>query len=483
MVLNNHQMVQYLFFFILFSSTLYAQLEQNYIPYSNDDTKTCTNYTHGVTNQYSKDLASIEGKYKTPLKEEYTKRYKEINHRLENKEFFCNQSLNDYSNQILQKILAANPELFANKKYRLLIGKYAWANAFTFGEGTLVVNMGLIRRLESEGELAFVICHELAHNLLNHVNDRMKKYIEFTHSRETQQKLREISRSTYNKTKKAMDLLENVIFDNRKHSRTNESEADSLALVLLKNTNYKPAAAISCLEKLDHADIEKYRDKINYATIFNFENYPFKNNWVEEEISMVGFFQEEEDTERLDSLKTHPDCTKRIRQLQPTIQQIDQKNKADFLVSENSFLEIVQRSDFEIIEGEMEMNLIDQALFHALQLLIKYPHNVFLHRTIGQGLFQLSKARAAHDFSYYVNQKSDIFEDQFNEHLVFLNNLEEKELMHLAFYYLEKNEPKEHATGDYLYLFGQTAKALNKTETYNRILKLYKEKFPNGDSF
>ncbi len=55
--------------------------------------------------------------------------------------------------------------------WKVLLLKDGAANAFSLGSQTIILSTGLAASLESEGELAAILSHEMSHELLGHVNE------------------------------------------------------------------------------------------------------------------------------------------------------------------------------------------------------------------------------------------------------------------------------------------------------------------------
>ena len=67
---------------------------------------------------------------------------------------------------------AARSERFRDsKKFSVTVLKTTLPIAYSSGSGIISVSRGLIRSLKTEGELAFVIAHEMAHELAGHTKD------------------------------------------------------------------------------------------------------------------------------------------------------------------------------------------------------------------------------------------------------------------------------------------------------------------------
>ena len=80
--------------------------------------------------------------------------------------------LTEYLNLLLDKILEQKSEL--RKEIQIYALKSGAVNAFSTPAGTIFVNLGLIARCANEAELAFIICHELAHYAKTHTEEKLK---------------------------------------------------------------------------------------------------------------------------------------------------------------------------------------------------------------------------------------------------------------------------------------------------------------------
>ncbi len=71
-----------------------------------------------------------------------------------------------YVQEVGEKVLENYPNL--KGKIRFYVAKDYAANAFTTPEGIIFINLGLIARLASEAQLAYIISHEITHYVKKH---------------------------------------------------------------------------------------------------------------------------------------------------------------------------------------------------------------------------------------------------------------------------------------------------------------------------
>src|SRR6202008_3572195 len=100
-----------------------------------------------------------------------------------------------------------------------------------------------------------------------------------------------------------------------RHSRENETEADGQGLVFLKRSGFDCSGMLSCLALLDKIDDSTIYPPLDLKKVFEFSEFSFRNRWIEKESVIFGSMSKDDSPltkEEKDSLKTHPDCQKRI---------------------------------------------------------------------------------------------------------------------------------------------------------------------------
>lgn len=411
-------------------SICFAQV--GYQPIEHDDSY-MDQIIQDMEDRYNKDIAGIDGKLKRERKNEYYKRYQLMVDKTQEGHFITDPSVNKYFTGILNNIITANPVL-KDRNLRLLISRYDWPNASCHGEGSIVLNLGLINRLENESQVAFIICHELSHDYMNHVNKAIDEYVESVYSKAAQKELKRLRRATYNKYDQAQKMIKNISFDLRRHGREYEVEADSLALVFMKPTKYDTRAAIQALGLLDSIDVSKRSFLIDYKRHFDSEAFQVKNRWfVDESESAFNVSLSKEDQAIADSLKTHPDCQERINILQDF-----QHNKSDLSAS-SEFKQYIRLADYEIVASAFQFNHFGKALFYSFLLLEENPDDIYLHTMVVDCLYELYMHQKNHELGKVLDLPDSRYEENYNQFLNFLHNLRLRDLGKLGHFYALKN--------------------------------------------
>lgn len=216
-----------------------------------------------------------------------------------------------YVDDIVRQITDANRSLVPVTPL-VLIDRSPAVNAYAVGGNVLAVNLGLITFSQTREELALAIAHEMSHNILHHVENAMQEKAEWLSSDEYRQSVNAVLDSKYERLSRLKKVLEGYSFSRNRHQRYHESEADSLAVLLLKKSNI--AFEASFFLRLDSADME-YQKPLHHslAAFFNAYHLPYEEIWSQRHSHGLSTraYSFSDTTTLDDSLKTHPDCVDR----------------------------------------------------------------------------------------------------------------------------------------------------------------------------
>jgi Zn-dependent protease with chaperone function len=463
-----------IFFFIL--GFVRAQTINDYSPVA-ENKENKTKIISSVNNRYQSDINQLPKQYKNETEEIYKTRFESLTTSLKEDKYFFDSSFNLYLNEIFKIISKNNPEIPV-RDLRILVSRETIPNAVCFGEGTIAVNIGLLRRMENESQIAFVICHELAHYTLNHVNRAIEQHIKFLNSKETQKEIKSINNSEYNKTTRAIQLIKSLAYSNSRHSRYSEAAADSLAYIYLRKTPYDEQQSITCLKILDTIDKEKYPASFDFKKLISSENIAFKESWLGSNESKMAFAKKEDKEWIADSLKTHPDCQKRILLLQRLLPSTTEKKK--FIQSEEAFNKLVILADFEVVESEYFFKRYDKCMYRTLGLLHTYPDNAYLVSMFGKCMYLLYESEKAHELNKYVEMPASGMEPSYKQVLNFILNLRLQEKSDVVYYFLKARSDKFSKKEDFIYASYLACKMKSDATEAKKWSNIYNQKFPNG---
>ena len=409
-----------------------------------------------IKDNYHQDSIAINGDNKKYTVQLYRARLDFINEMFAGKEFIYTEETNTYLTALINEIFKANPQL-KNLNTHFLFSRAYWPNAFSTGEGTIVLNIGLFTKLQNESQIIFALCHELSHLYLNHSNKAIEHYITTLYSDEFQAKLKALKKQEFEKNKELDKLEKGVVFSSRRHGRQHESEADSMALVFMKNTGFDITEAIGCLKMLDNIDKDTYSTEEGLRQIFNFTEYPFQNKWVQKEVAFFGISADIKVTDKEeDSLKTHPDCKARMVKLTPTVEIFKNADAKKFVVDEAAFKKLQQLFAFETLPFCYNSNRIGRCLYLAMELYKQYPDNVYIVTTIGKCFNLFYENQKNHTLNNIVSLSSPLGEKNYNTLLEFIQKISLQDMAAISYYFLKQYDNKFTADKDFAAAFNQS---------------------------
>ncbi|MES2430100.1 MAG: M48 family metalloprotease [Bacteroidota bacterium] len=271
---------------------------------------------------YAKQNDSIKKNWICPklYKEKETqKKYSEIwqdrlsfiSNAINTKDFVYEKDIYNYLSQIVTDIITANPNTIT-KAPLILLDRSSSVNAYAIGGNILAVNLGLVEFASTREELALVIAHELSHNILNHADNSIKERAELLTSDEYKATLNSVLDSKYERLTRLKKALQGYSFSRSKHNRYHEADADSLAVVLLKNS--KISFDAKYFLRLDSADIQ-YKKTLKNPVKTYFEKYSLsvEDWWTQKKSKGLSTksYNFKDTASIQDSLKTHPECKER----------------------------------------------------------------------------------------------------------------------------------------------------------------------------
>ena len=446
-----------------------------------DDDTRLKSLVDDITRQYEQDIASITGPNKKYIIGIYKERLQLLKQRFSENEIITSPEANNYLGSLVNEILKNNSHLNA-QSLRVVFSRAPLPNASSYGEGTILFNIGLFNRLNNESQAVFVLCHELAHYFLNHSNNNIQQYVNTVYSDDFQKQLKKIQKLEFQQGDQLEKLTMRLMFKSRRHSREFEQASDSMALELMKNTSFDIREALTVLALLDSVDKDKYDTDLGLQKHFNSISHPFQDRWLEkEELLVMKSEKEEKERSKLaDSLKTHPDCKIRIDKLSENVNKYYKPNSSKFLISEKEFVKFKETFDFEIIEHCYQSERLSLSLYYALEMLHFYPDNAYLHAAIGKCLNTIYINQKKHQLGNMIDLPNPRFEERYNTLLNFIQNLRLQEVAALSYYFLFKEANRFSTNEDFVYALIISKDNFNRPEEKKQWINFYKTNFPKG---
>lgn len=384
--------------------------------------------------------------------------------------FIKDDSLETYVSHVLEKIVSNNS--LQSYPRRVLILSSPQVNAVCYGQGIYAVTVSLLGRIENENQLAFILAHELAHDELGHIRTRIVQEADLDlENKAREQTFRIISGKI---VKEEIDEFRKLIYDFSRHSRKNEMRADSMAIVLLRNARYDENEAFSALTILQSPQSPKHQIGADLFSPFHSASYPFEDYWLNDRLTAYSKKYMRTFLYSPDSIESHPSIEQRKVAIKPYLKNQHQDTIHQSLPFVSAVSEIAA---FETVESAYNNNDYDQALYYALQVYNRYPHNTYIISRIGKILTDLYEAKNANRFHLYVAKYTPGYCDELKLINGFLHNLTQKELGEIAFHFLSNQSIFNSKDKSHHYLLWKISSLTRRDDFVTKVSDQYKSSF------
>ena len=422
--------VLYLILFIAFSTGAYAQSD-NYL-YSNIAGYKV--FLEQVAFENTSKLDKKTGKqYSKIIEDKNTVLMKQLNE----KGFLFDAEAYPYLNSILNHILEKNS--LDKSRFHFFIDRSAEVNAYSYEDGTIVCDLGLLSIVENESQIAMVFCHELGHTLLGHGNTAIVSQLEKFNSPEFLARIKAIKKQQYKVNSQLEGLLMTDVFDRRRHSRSQENSADSLGMILFRNTGFGDKNVARLFDLLDSSGY-----KTTTCTIHDFfvrEKMDLDEDWFKPAKKMR--FGGTEQKMTADSLKTHPDCSIRKALMLASFDK-NPKSGPDYLFGNSQKLSSVRRTALfdEAAYSKQKANY-GFYLYRLIENDTIYPADRAIKTGVFETLVSLCKHQRYHSLYTVVTSPylTNDDKDEYARLLQLLDSISLEKLIRITHIYYQNHKP------------------------------------------
>lgn len=340
----------------------------------------------------------------------------------------------DYLQKLVAKLTEAEPSL-KGLDIRVVFSRDWWPNAVSMGDGTLALNAGLVIYMQSEAELVFVLAHEIAHYYLKHTSEAIRKIVETVNSESFKAEIKRIKSQDYGRNQEFEKLIKQLTLNTRRHGRDKESQADAFAIDLMIKAGYALEAARNTLQLLDKVDDTLFINPqgAEVEKMFNLPEFAFKKRWTQKESMIFGEMVEDVDAKTKkeeDSLKTHPDCEVRIRQLEPIIAKATSAGRMN-QVDSAYFQQLRRDFYYEIMEECYRGDLLGRNLYYAILLLNREPGNKTAIFSIARAWNDVYQSQMVHKLGLKVETEDKTYPAGYNNLLRMVGRIKLDEILAL----------------------------------------------------
>ena len=427
-------------FFFLSSAFCVAQKNKHDIKVT--EKSSCCIYDK--LDDYKDFLGAVAKKNTEALEKKYRKEYADVIKDkntdlftdLEENRFIFDTVINKYLGSVFYYILEKNG--LDKSGFHFFVNRTSEVNAYTYEDGTVICNLGLLNVAETESQIAMIFCHELAHYLLNHCNNSIVNSIEKFNSPEFIAQVKEIKKEKFNTKKQLEELLITDLFNRKRHNRSQEMAADSLGMILFGKTNYSSAAVPHVFNLLDSS--ETLVTKCTIKSFFANENLKADESWFATKKKMT--FGGPVKKEITDTLRTHPDCAKRKIYAENYFGKHPNAGTDFFLSSKQRLNYIKDQAIFEQAKYAKDNERLSYYLYQLIQNDARFVSDKNIKTEILSTWVDFCFRLKKHTLGYVIDipYTTENEKDEYAKFLKMLNQIDLADLKEIALTYYEKNK-------------------------------------------
>ena len=305
--------------------------------------------------------------------------------------------LTEYVNKVGNKITNNDRDL---SNLRFFILRSNVVNALSTQQGIIFVTQGLIAQCENEAQVAFVLAHEIAHYIEDHVVQSYVNRIDIQGNRNAHEdKIKKLSQ----------------------YSRDKEFEADEIGIKLYHQAGYSKKGLYGVFDVMTYSylpfDLREIPGDYFNNHLLKVPDFLLTNEYPE--ISV------EKDYD--DSKSSHPNIISRTEKLEENIARYSRWGDIEGHFPHEEFLEARNIARFEGIRNDLSNFRYAEALYSIFLLEEEFPNNLYLERSKAQAWAGLVAGKAEGRFTDHVSKPS-LIQGPPHKMYYFLRRMTKKQL-------------------------------------------------------
>lgn len=264
--------------------------------------------------------------------------------------------MTDFVQKVGNNVLKNEPNLKGKIQFYVL--KNNMTNALCTEPGIIFITTGLLAQIENEAQLAYIMCHEIAHYQGKHLQNTYK---------ESQAQKGKLKNTNVESGDSYKDM---VLF-----SKDNEFDADAKALELYNKAGYSIAEISKVFDVLMYSYLTF--DEIPIGDdFFGNSNVYIPRSYFPEKANPIKAFEDYDDTK-----STHPNIRKRKEAI--LVELKEYKNWKDNIrfFDEQEFKYVQNIARFETVHDNVLLGEYGEALYEIYILEKSFPKNEYLETT------------------------------------------------------------------------------------------------------
>lgn len=370
----------------------------------------------------------------------------------QNGNIYFNDPLTDYVRKVGDHILY-NSNL--KNDITFFVSRFNTPNATTWQDGTIIINIGLLAKLENEAQLAFALAHEVSHFIQQH------PYLQY---------------GRFVKKKEGTTTTNQPFVQNVDRTLIYELEADSIAVDLLSKANYNYHEGSKVLRILK-GDYEK--ESIDFMSYLSSDKFEVTQKLLCKPISYRDYM-ESDDVNQKAILLTDI----RQRRLIQRLSRIDiQPNLRLYILPERLFQKVKAIAHFEMVEQSFRASNFLRSTYEALVLLNTYPNNKYLNIKICENLYYLNSYNEMSIMNRIFFDQKRIEDDDYADFCCFINKMEQNDMRKMVSGLVKKQYQSYSSDERMLITMAKTIEAVYDMKYAKSYYERYVKLFPEGEHF
>ncbi len=328
-----------------------------------------------------------------------------------------NDPIGEYVNKVADKLLEYNPSL--RKELRFYVVRSSAVNAFATDRGSIFINIGLLARLETEAQLAFILAHEIVHVNEKHSMDSFLEY-------ENIDNLSSRNRSSYD-----------GLLNKSNYSQQLETEADEEGIAIFQKSAYSSSSLIGIYDILatSHTAFGNLKFDKSY-----FEQYGISipDSLLLDSVNQIIKYEEGGE------LSSHPSVNDRRKMMEERFRnKID--DKETYLVGEKMFENVKKMAQFEMCNILLENFSFPAAIYHSYLLQKDHPNSIYLKNIVVKSLYGIAQHANANSLPPF---ETDSIQGEMQQVFHLLYRMDAFDLSTIAVLYtwnFAKDNPDDYA--------------------------------------
>ena len=370
----------------------------------------------------------------------------------QNGNIYFNDPLTDYVRKVGDHILH-NSDL--KNDITFFISRFNTPNATTWQDGTIIVNIGLLAKLENEAQLAFALAHEVSHYIQQHPYLQYGRFVK----------------------KKGEKVNPNQPFVQSLDRTLNyELEADSIAIDLMSKANYNYHESSKVL-RIIKGDYEK--ETVDFLSYFSSNKFEVTQDFLCKPISYRDYMESEEINQ-----KTVLSTDIRQRHLIQHLSRFElQSNLKLNILSEGLFDKVKAIAHFEMVEQSFRESNFLRSTYEALVLLNTYPNNKYLNIKVCENLYYLNSYNEMYIMNRVFFDQKKIEDDDYADFCCFINKMEQVDMRRMVSGLVKKQYQNYPSDERMLITMAKTVEAIHDMKYAKSYYERYVKMFPDGEHF